>query len=46
MLIVALSVVLVIQSGFRGTVYKLWAQLAREIAAACPRGCTPPANVR
>jgi hypothetical protein len=46
MLIVALSVVLLLQSSFRGTIYRLWVQLAKEIAASCPSGCAPPPNVR
>lgn len=45
MVSVAVSVVMVIGTGFRRILIKLWEKMARDIAAPCP-SCPPPPDVR
>ncbi len=41
MLVVALSIVVGISKGMRGSLMGLWKSLTQEVSAACP-GCPPP----
>jgi Flp pilus assembly pilin Flp len=45
MLAVALTIVITISQGMRGSLLGFWKTLSREIAAACP-GCPPVAEPR
>lgn len=46
MVVVALSVILVIQRGLRRSVFTIWKQFAQEISAACPKGCLRDPRIR
>ena len=41
---VAISIVSIIATGFRKSLFKLWGFMTREIVAGCP-GCKPPDEV-
>ena len=41
MLLVAMTIVVAISKGMRGSLNRFWETLTREVAAACP-GCPPP----
>jgi hypothetical protein len=45
MLLVAIGLLVGIQSSFRKSVFAVWKQFAKEIASACPKNCAPPPDI-
>lgn len=45
MVAISIALVLVLQSGFRSGVGKLWSYYAQNIAAGCPGACKPTTNL-
>lgn len=45
MLSISIALVLVLQSGFRQSVGRLWAYYAQNIAAGCPGQCQPTSSL-
>lgn len=47
MLALFVSVLVAIQTGLRTSIFKkVWVPFAKEISAACPKGCLPDPKIR
>lgn len=46
MIMIAVTLVSVMNRIFRSAIKKMWIGLSKEIAAACPSGCAAPPEIR